>query len=301
MAELSIANAMWGKTGYQFRPRFLDTLAENYGAGLRQWDFENAPIESAAAINEWANQNTKGKIPNVISPADLDETTRLILTNAIYFKGRWQKKFNEDYTKDEDFHLLDGSRVKVPLMFQRGSFNYGEGEGYQAVELAYQGGEQVLSMVVLLPREGQVESFESALHVDKLAGIIDGMRYREVVLKVPRFKLEREFSAKDVLAAMGMPDAFDQREANFSGMADFANIEEEEGLYISEVMHKALVEVNEEGTEAAAATVIFGGVMTESVRPPPVEMTIDRPFIFLIRDNATGSILFAGRVMNPVG
>ena len=292
--ELNIANALWGKSGYQFRPRFLDTLAENYGATLRQLDFTEAPAESAAEINQWANQTTNGRIPTIITPDKLNKYTRLIITNAIYFKGLWLREFNENSTQDDDFFLSDGNPVKVPMMRQRNDFLYGEGEDYQAIELPYR--DEELSMIILLPREGRFEDFEKALDAQRLREITDGMEYREVILRMPRFKLELEFSASEVLKAMGMPAAFDPIAADFSGMADFAR-QGNGRLYISEVFHKAFVAVDESGTEAAAATAV---VMLESESlDESLEMTVNRPFFFLIRDSPTNSILFVGRVIDP--
>ena len=309
--ELNIANALWGKAGYQFRAEFQDTLAESYGAELRQLDFETYPREAAAAINDWVERETRGKISQIY-PADhfarlIDpENVRLILTNAIYFKGQWQKGFDENETEDADFHLPDGSRVSVPLMYQRNDFRYSEGADYQAVELPYQGGNGDLAMVIVLPADGGFADFEEALDAARVKSLLDPPYTREVILEMPRFRLESDFELRDTLREMGMPNAFIPGVADFSGIADRAQEGEAgDGIFTSSVAHKAFIEVNEKGTEAAAVTSWSGcnawGACATSVEPPPVEMTIDRPFIFFLWDKGAGAILFIGRVLDPRG
>jgi serpin B len=286
--RLNIVNAIWGQKDYEFLSDFLDVLAENYGAGLRILDFMNETEKSRLTINEWVSDQTEGRIKDLIPQGAIDALTRLVLTNAIYFNAAWENTFDEDVTADGPFYLRDGGQVTVPMMKQTESFGYTEGEGYQAVELRYDGNE--LSMVILLPEAGQFQAFEEGLQAQQVCDIISDLQPTGVALTMPKFEFDSEFSLTDTLAGMGMPIAF-------SGDADFSGMTGTLALYISEVIHKAFVSVDEAGTEAAAATAV---IMPESGPPElPVEVTIDRPFIFLIRDIETGAILFVGRVMNP--
>lgn len=286
--RLNVANAIWGQQDYRFLGDFLDVLAENYGAGLRLLDFSKVPEECRITINNWVSDQTEGKIKDLIPQGVIDELTRLVLTNAIYFNAAWLNPFDKSSTQDGVFHLLDGSEVTVPMMSQTASFSYAKGKGYQAVELPYDGNE--LSMVILLPDTGEFKTFEGSLDAEQVNSIIKNLEPRQVALSLPKFKFESEFGLTDTLSAMGMPIAFTQ-EADFSGMT--GNRE----LAISEILHKAFVSVDEAGTEAAAATAVIVGLT--SMPQEPVTVTLDRPFIFLVRDIETGAILFIGRVMNP--
>ena len=292
--RLNIANAIWGQAGFQLLPDFLDTLAENYGAGLRILDFINETEQSRVTINDWVSDQTEDRIKDLIPQGAIDALTRLVLTNAIYFNAAWEYPFDEDLTADGSFYLLDGGQVTVPMMSQTEAFGYTDGEGYQAVELRYDVGElpdgKPLSMVVILPENGQFEAFEEELEAQKLNDIIADLQLTQVALTMPKFEFESEFSLKDTLAEMGMPIAF-------SGAADFSGMTGNLGLAISDVLHKSFVALDEAGTEAAAATAV---IMRETAMPdPPVEVTIDDPFMFLIRDIETGAVLFVGRVLNP--
>ena len=286
--RLNIVNAIWGQNGYSFLPGFLDVLAENYGAGLRTLDFDTEPEESRLTINNWVSDQTEKRIENLIPQGVINELTRLVLTNAIYFNAAWLYPFNENSTEDGPFHLLDGTAVIAPMMKQTEMFGYAEGDGYQAVELPYDGNE--LSMVILLPRADQFQAFERALDAQRVSTILTSLERRSVALTMPGFEFESEFSLKETLAAMGMPIAFSMG-ADFSGMT--GNYE----LFIAEVVHKAFVSVDESGTEAAAATAVM--MQLTGMPERPVEVTVDHPFIFLIRDVKTDSILFIGRVVNP--
>jgi len=288
--RLNIANDIWGQKGYEFLPAFLDVLAENYGAGLRILDFITDEEKSRRTINDWISYKTEGCIENLIPPGAIDSLTRLVLTNAIYFNAAWEYPFDKKMTANGPFYLLDGGQVTAPMMKQAESFGYTEGEGYQAVELPYDGGE--LSMVILLPASGNFEAFEGGIQAQQVSDIISDLQSTRVTLTMPQFKFESQFSLKDTLTGMGMRDAFSPDDADFSGMT--GNPE----LFISDVVHKAFVAVDEAGTEAAAATAVIVGT-TSVPTEPPVEVTIDRPFIFLIRDIDTGAILFVGRVLNP--
>ena len=286
--RLNIVNAIWGQEDYRFLSEFLDVLAENYGAGLRALDFVNAPEVSRITINDWVTEQTEGRIEDLIPEGAIDALTRLVLTNAIYFNAAWQFPFNEDATTDGPFYLLDGGEVIVPMMTQTKSFGYTKGDDYQAVELPYDG--QELSMIILLPSDGQFENFESSMVYQRVTEIISSLAGQQVNLTIPKFEFESEFRLKKALTTMGMPVAF-SADADFSGMTGNRD------LAIDDILHKAFVSVDEAGTEAAAATAV---IMTLTAVPaPPVEVTVDRPFIFLIRDVETGTILFIGRVVNP--
>ncbi len=286
--RLNIVNAIWGQKGYHFLPTFLDVLAENYGAGLRTLDFAGAPEESRLIINDWASDQTEGRIEELIPKGMIDILTRLVLTNAIYFNAAWQYPFSEGATVDSQFYLLDGGAVTAPMMSQTESFGYAEGDDYQAVELLYDGGE--LSMVILLPREGHFEAFEESLDAERVGAIIGALEPSQVALAIPKFEFDSAFKMRETLIAMGMPVAF-------AGDADFSGMTGGRELFISQVVHKAFVSVDEAGTEAAAATAVI--MKVTALPTTPIEFTANRPFIFLIRDIETDSLLFIGRVLNP--
>ncbi len=288
--RLNIVNAIWGQKGYAFLADFLDILGQNYGAGMRTLDFKNAAEDSRLTINKWVSDQTENRIKDLIAKGAIDAATRLVLTNAIYFNAAWQYPFKEDATnKSGTFNLIDGNKVTVPMMKQTESLNYAEGTGYQAVELPYDG--RQLSMVILLPQTKDFKTFESALNSNQIAGIVKDLKSRLVILTMPRFEYDSSFELNKALAGMGMPIAFSEA-ADFSGMTG------KKDLFISDVLHKAFVSVNESGTEAAAATAVI--MRTTSLPTGPVEVTLDHPFIFLIRDIKTGALLFVGRVVNPV-
>ncbi|MCX6001281.1 MAG: serpin family protein [Chloroflexi bacterium] len=287
--RLNIVNAIWGQNGYPFLAQYLDLLAEDYGTGLRTLDFRTAPDDSRITINKWVEDQTEQRIKDLIPPGAIDPLTRLVLTNAIYFNAAWANNFEKNATQPADFHLADGSTVKAPMMRQTERLGYAEGNGFKAVTLPYDGRE--LEMVVLLPQEGKFTGFEKSLNAGKVASIINGITPKQIALSLPSFKYESEFSLGKVLADMGMPIAF-------SGQADFSGMTGNRDLSISEVVHKAFVSVDESGTEAAAATAV---IMRATAMPVmPLEVTVDHPFIFLIRDIKTGSVIFVGRVMNPL-
>jgi len=289
--QLHIANSLWGQIGYVFLSEYLDLLAENYGAGLRLLDFANAPEESRVTINAWVSEQTEDRIKGLIPPGGISKITRLVLVNAIYFNAAWQYPFKEELTHDGTFHLLDGGEVSVPMMKQTESFGYAEGEGYQAVELPYVGGE--LSMIILLPEAGGFEAFEGSLDAERVEAIVRELAHKRVALTMPKFTFDSSFMLANTLAGLGMPDAFSRGAADFSGMDGTRE------FFIGEVIHKAFVSVDEAGTEAAAATAVIMAGAAPGTPVPPIEVTVDRPFVFLIRDIKTGAILFVGRVVNP--
>jgi serpin B len=288
--ELSIANSLWGQEGFAFRPEFLDLLAENYAAGMRLADFVADPEASRQVINRWVSDETRQRIEDLIPEGAIDEMTRLVLANAIYFKASWMSSFDPDATAREPFHLLSGDTVDVPMMHADESYRYLVADGYQAIELPYQSGE--MSMVILLPDGGRFAAFEDTMGLDVLEQALGQMAYGPVRLGLPRFTYESEFSLRDALEGLGMTDAFDPDRADFSGM------DGNRDLYIASVLHKAFVAVDEKGTEAAAATAVIMGVTSAPIGEP-ITITVDRPFIYLIRDGQTGGILFLGRVVDP--
>jgi serpin B len=289
--QLNIANSVWGQQGYPFLPEYLDLLAVNYGSGLRLVDYAADPEAARLAINDWVSEQTEARIQDLIPPGAIDVLTRLVLANAIYFNAAWLYPFEENLTQDMPFNLLDGSQVNTPMMTYSipERLNYGQGAGYQAVELPYLGDE--VAMLVLAPDEGTFSEFEASLDAAKLEAILAGLEPKTVALFLPKFEFETQFSLAETLAAMGMPVAFDPNLADFSGMDGSRE------LYITDVIHKAFVAVDEEGTEAAAATGVVVGVT--SLPMEDVRLVVDRPFIFAIRDVPTGELLFVGRVLNP--
>ena len=289
--ELTVANALWGQKGYGFLAEFLELVEKHYSSRLNEVDFAAATETARLTINAWVEKKTNEKIKNLIAEGVLDSMTRLVLTNAIYFKGNWAQQFKEDRTKEAPFTLSDGQKVDVPMMNQTTKFGYLETETLQGLELPYADNE--LSMIVLLPKElDGLSELEKSLTLDNLSQWQSKLSKREVVVSIPKFKLTSQFSLASVLKAMGMTDAF-SKSANFSGMNG------KRDLFISAVIHKAYVDVNEEGTEAAAATAVTMRLTSIGPADRPPVFRADHPFLFLIRDNQSGSILFIGRVMNP--
>jgi serpin B len=290
--QLATANALWGQRGYHFHPAYQKAVADCYDGAFREVDFVTLADEAVQSINAWVSDKTRAKIRELIHRDFINEDTRLILTNAIYFKGRWAEPFEEAGTSDEGWHGPHGVR-KVPLMHRQGGHAYYEGDGFQALELPYEGGQ--LAMLIVLPRErGGLSSLEARRAAEGIyQAVTDGLRREETVLVwLPRFTLETEFKLKPVLCALGAHLAF-------SDAADFSGIGEEP-LKIAEVIHKAFVEVNEEGTEAAAATA-FRMKPGDSFWPAPEPKVFraDHPFLFFIRDRKTNAVLFCGRVLDP--
>ena len=288
--QLTIANAIWGQKDFHFESDFLDTLATNYGAGLRLLDYIQAPEESRVTINDWVSDQTEERIRDLIPQGAINSDTRLVLSNAIYFKATWLESFEESLTEDKIFHGLDGEEFITPMMSlgSDASFPYYQGDGFQAVDLPYLGGQ--VSMLVIVPDEGKFSDFEVNLNSEILDETIGNLAYQPMYLNFPKFEFETEISLATILAKMGMPSAFIDG-ADFSGMTGTKD------LFISDVFHKAFVSVDEKGTEAAAATAV---VMSLTSAPEnPLHLEVDRPFLFLIRDIQTNSILFMGRVVEP--
>jgi serpin B len=282
-------NAIWGQQGYNFLPAFLKLLGEYYGAGLKTLNFAREPEESRVTINNWVSEQTEDRIKELIPPGSIDGMISLILTNAIYFKANWLFQFSDTFTVDGQFNLLDGGNVTVPMMRQTEYFANTKGSGYQAVELPYQG--RQLSMLIILPDKGKFDSIEDSLDSIRLRKITGNLEVVNISLIMPKFAFTSDFKLKPTLSNMGMSDAF-------TGNADFSGITGEGNIWIGDIFHKAFVAVDENGTEAAAATAVL---MPRAAPGEPDKITLDRPFIFLIRDINTNTILFMGRVLNPLG
>ena len=283
---LNIANALWGQQDFTIQSAFLKILAQNYGTGMNLLDFKNSPEPSRVTINNWVSDQTNNRIKDLLPQGSITPATRFVLTNAIYFDAAWQNPFAKESTSNGNFNLLNSSTVSVPMMNHEGSYSYVKGSGYQAVELPYSGNE--VAMDIIVPDAGQFNTFESGMTADSISGIIGSLKSSFMVLALPKFQFDSSFSLKQALSALGMPVAFTDK-------ADFSGITGQPNLIISDVVHKAFVAVDEEGTEAAAAT----GVIMVGAAMPANSLTVDRPFVFLIRDIQTGAIIFIGRVLNP--
>jgi len=289
--RLHIVNDLWGQQNYPFRSEYLDLLATHYGAGLRLLDFIKDPESARKIINDYVAEQTEQRIRDLIPAGAVNDLTRLVLTNAIYFNAAWQYPFEPGLTETGAFTRLDGSQVDVSMMrMPVQTLAYQSGEGYQAVALPYENNSLV--MWLLVPDEGSFAAFEASLDPAQLEHIVSQADSAGVLVRMPRFQMEGEFSLGNTLKQLGMPAAFDPVQANFTGISD------EDDLSISDVVHKSFVKVDEAGTEAAAAT----AVIMRATGAPVVEtivLTIDRPFIFLIYDQPTQTVLFMGRVLEP--
>ena len=289
--KLSIANALWAQNDHKFLNEYLTTLQKYYAGKATNVDFKNSTEESRKTINKWVEDKTNNKIKDLFPQGSLDDMTRLVLTNAIYFKGVWVKQFEKNQTRDENFRISSTNTIKVPMMRRTdkdAKFNYAETDDLQILEMPYEGKE--LSMMVLLPKNNDLLSLENSLSLDKLNDWRSNLREQRVDVFMPKFTFDTKYLMNDTLAKMGMPTAFTY-DADLSGMGGTLN------LFIQKVIHQAFVDVNEEGTEAAAATGVSVG--TTSVMPQQAVFRADHPFIFAIQDKENGNILFLGRVANP--
>lgn len=288
---LQVANALWGQEGFSFKPEFLGRLKDDYGAPLYRLDFKQS-AKARQVINDWVAKHTKDKIKDIIPEGMPQPDTRLALANAIYFKANWIEKFSKRATKEAPWYRADGTEGKAQLMNRIDSYGYTQDEDVQVAELTYKGRD--LSMVVVLPRKKDgLAAIEKDLTNEKISTWIGALKYRRVNMKLPRFKFTTSLDLSSTLPSMGMPNAFSAKLAQFGGMTA------EEPLFIGAVLHKAFVGVDEEGTEAAAATVVLMRAGSAPPRDPPVAFTADHPFLFVIRHRKTGAILFMGRVMDP--
>jgi serpin B len=287
--EFNVANALWGQRDYGFRPEFLKLTQAHYGAGLREVDYVRDTAGSRKTINAWVGDQTKGKIPELIPDGVLSSGTRLVLTNAIYFKGSWLDEFKPKETTDDKFRVTLTESVPVRMMNQHKSAAFYAGDGVKVVRLPHQG--KAKSMLVVVPDEVEgLAAVEGKLSAEQVVKWRAGLHEGDVQLQLPKFKATAKSRLGETLRAMGMPLAFTDGGADFTGMSD------REHLFIGAVVHEAVVEVDEQGTVAAAATAVE---MKAASAPLIVTVRADRPFLFLIVDDATQAILFVGRVTKP--
>ena len=283
---LRIANAPFADRSLTLEPAYLDALGARFGAGLRLVDFKSAPEAARGLVNGWVADQTEQRIPELLQPGTVDDRTRLALVNAVYLKAAWQFPFEEGGTSPGPFTTLTGTTVNVPLMRDMDEFGYASGTGWKAVQLPYVGGK--LAMLVIVPDD--LAAFEATLDQPALAQITGALETRAVNLALPRFATRSQLSLGDLLSALGMPTAFTDH-------ADFSGITTEEPLLISAVVHQADIDVDEQGTEASAATAVL--MRPASLPLDVVDLTVDRPFVFALRDLETGAVVFLGRIADP--
>ncbi|MGD0479442.1 MAG: serpin family protein [Terracidiphilus sp.] len=295
--SLSVADALWAEKDKKFLPAYLKLVGTNYGVGFHPVDFKSAPDSVRATINQWVEKQTNDKIQNLLGPGTVTPLSRLILTNAIYFKAAWADQFSKNATENEDFHLSASKTIQAPMMHNSGGYYYLKGPSFQALLLPYEKDE--ISMLILLPDSVDgLPALERSLTAANLEKWSAALSYaHEVVVSLPSFKITQQFELSSTLEGLGMKTAFDPNSADFSGMTG------DKSLVISAAIHKAYIDVDENGTEAAAATAVVM-VMATAMQsrippPPPIYFTADHPFLFLIRESASGAILFMGRVTNP--
>jgi len=293
--ELRVANRLFGQTGMPIEKAFATVTHDRYAADVELLDFKKAADASRKTINTWVDGKTNSKIKDLMPEGSVNADTRLVLVNAIYFKGTWASQFTKTETKDEPFALSSTSTKKVPTMHQTLHAKYAETSDAQVLSLPYKSADadHALSMVIVLPKTSDgLSKLEGGFTAKQLETYGSGGHHQEVIVSMPKFKTTYSTDLGDTLKKMGMPLAFDE------GKADFSGITKSESLFISKVVHKAFVDVNEEGTEAAAATGVGIGMAT-SVPPKPITFKADHPFAFMIRDDKTGTILFMGRIADP--
>jgi serpin B len=293
--ELAVANSLWLEQGHPWKKPFLDTARESFRAGLFDVNFRGTPEAARASINKWVEKETHNRIKDLLPQDAVSPLTRIVLANAIYFKARWAESFKKEDTRPEDFTLASGQKVRTPLMFRQGDFRLWEVDGLQVLKLPYDG--RATSMYVLLPRTAdglpRLERQLDAGHLVEWTTIMGGGAVR---VWLPRFKFTVPIELSDALQKMGVREAFGPG-ANFKGMTDHP-----EGLVISRVLHKAFVETDEAGTEAAAATAVVAQPLAAVAQPLPQmvrEFRADHPFLFVIKHEPTGAVLFVGRVLDP--
>jgi serine protease inhibitor len=290
--QLAVANALWGQSGFAFQPDFLALLDTHYAAGLREVDFMSRPEAVRRIINDWAEKETNGKIKDLIAEGKIDKDMRLVLTNAIYFKSAWLNSFSDSQTKKDDFFTASDKKVRADMMHRNGKYALYQDEDVQVLDMPY--ARRDLSLIAVLPRQKDgLARLEKNVTLARLEGWLKDTKDHQVDVKFPKFKMTQELDLKKALSALGMPVAF-------TAAADFSGISSQQRLHIGFVLHKAFIDLNERGTEAAAATAV--GIAVTSAPLPPRDKAVfhaDHPFLFLIRDNRTGAILFLGRVVRP--
>ncbi len=290
-SELTLANGVFTQRGFAVRPDYERILVQYYHASATQFDFAGNPEQARIGINFWTANQTKGKLQDLFAPGTLSKDTRLVLTSAVYFHGLWQTEFHDTDTHPAPFHAGARETVSVPMMSLTAPLGYGEAPGLQILEMRYGGSPLVFD--VLLPRTADgLNALETSLTPEKLAAYWNGLGSRPVSVLLPRFRVDTDVSLREALVHMGVSDAF-------GGKADFSPIADRNDLVLSDVRHKAFVEVSEQGTIAAALS--GSAVSLTSAGPPPVTFRADHPFLFLIRDPHTGIIVFMGRLMKPKG
>jgi serpin B len=289
--QLNVANSVWAEQTLPFLKEYLDIIALNYGAGIQLADFVNQHEAVRKEINDWVSDQTQDKIRDLLQEGIVKPSTKMVLVNAIYFKADWAIQFDPDSTRMAPFHFLDGSETQIDMMSKTMyGLPYTHGDGFQAIELAYQAG--TAAMDIIVPDEGSFAEVESRLDSGMLNDILGNLQSTAVRLSLPKFNFTSEFKLADQLKGMGMTDAFDENLADFSGMTGGRDV------FIDNVVHKAFVAVDEKGTEAAAATAVIMAP-TSAMPVEAITLVIDRPFIFVIRDIPSGQILFIGRVLDP--
>jgi len=288
--QLLTANALWVERGFRVLPDFQQVIETRYHGALREVDFSGNPEQARAAINSWTEQHTKNKIRELFGPGSLNGANRLVLTSAVYFYGKWQSAFAAKATRPEPFRLAGSGTVTADFMHQTGTFGYAETPSAQILEMRYAGTPVVFDIVLPKP-PASIADLDAAIGPEELASWLGAIASRTVEVAVPKFRAEAEFSLKEALSQMGMPTAF-------TGRADFSGIDGRRDLLLSSVLHKAFVDVSEEGTEATAATGVAVALVAMKM-PPRTVFRADHPFLFLIRDTRSGAILFEGRLMNP--
>lgn len=287
--SLEVANAIWVEAAYPLLDGYVSLVHCYYGAEARSVDFSGNPEAQRRLINDWVSERTRNKIAELLPGGSVHSLTKVILTNAIYFKGNWMAQFEESLTRGGDFTKLDGSVISVPMMHRTDTYAYQDGFGCRAISLPYADG--MSSMLIMLP-DGELGEFEQSLDRLTLEQVSEALVQTEVCLAMPSFEFTSEFSLRETLAELGMENAFQEGRADFSGMSGSRD------LFVSDVIHEAYVKVDETGTEAAAATaVVIRGPTAAPI--PPIELILDRPFVFVIMDDLSGSVLFMGRVADP--
>jgi serpin B len=292
---MRVANALWGEQTFPFDPQYIAQIAQFYGGGFQQTDFIHAPEPARLEINAWAAEQTENRILDILPPGSITDMTRLVLANAVYFYGGWEYPFEPSATEDDDFFLLNGTTVSAPFMVQQEWLPYARGEGFQVIEFPYAGSD--FAFTVILPDEGQLDAVEATLDPALLDTMLARLAGTDVLVYLPKFEFTfGTIPLKAPLESLGMTDAFDGERADFTAMEQ-SLLEE---LHVDDVYHKTFISLDEKGTEAAAVTgVVMEGSPMASEPIEPLEVRIDRPFLFAIRDAQTGTVLFLGRVMNP--
>jgi serpin B len=302
---LQIANGLWGEQSYPFDPAYTAQVEQYYGTSLQETDFIEAPAAARQEINAWVAGQTEERIQDIVPEGAITDLTRLVLANAIYFYGSWAYAFAPGTTADDDFFLLDGTTVTAPFMVQQEFLSYARGDDVQVIEFPYGSGgfgpdsDSGFTFTVILPDEGEFESFEQGLDAATFSAATGHVLPTDVLVYLPKFEFAFGAGLVPTLQSLGMTDAFDPRRADFTGMTEPGAPPETDPLFIGDVLHKAFISVDENGTEAAAATIVE---MAAGAAPPeeePLEVRIDRPFLFAIRDTQTGTLLFLGRVVDP--